>query len=112
MLHQMQIEGQLLEAQALKKGQHVLALVGGQKVVGVLNTALNALQRLKGAKGHAAQQIARIFIGNFGENSHGECAGLGRPTELAGIRCLYATGQCSEALPCHEWGKSAPRFRT
>ena len=76
MLHQVQVKRQLLKAQTLEQSQHVLTLIGRQKVVGVFNAALNAAQFFERAKGQAAQQVARIFIGNFGENSHGECAGL------------------------------------
>src|SRR3989442_1295125 len=49
---------------------HPLALFGGEKVVGVLYAALDAAQLLEGTQGHAAQQLARVFVGDFGENGH------------------------------------------
>jgi len=69
-LHQVQVEGQLLGRQALEQRQHPLALFGGEKVVGVLYAALDAAQLLEGTQGHAAQQLARVFVGDFGENGH------------------------------------------
>ncbi len=47
-LHQVQVEGQLREAQALEQRQHPLAapavLLGGEEVVGVLDAAVDAAQ--------------------------------------------------------------------
>ena len=70
MLHQIQVKGQLLGAQALEQGQHPFALVGGQKVVGVFNTTLNATQFGQLTQGNTTQQLARVFVGDFGKNGH------------------------------------------
>ena len=50
MLHQVQIKWELLAGESLKQGQNVLALVGGQKIIGVFNAAADAFQRGQLAK--------------------------------------------------------------
>ena len=70
MLHQVQVERQLLGREALEQRQHELALVAGQKVVGVLDAALNAAQLHQLAQLQTAQQLARLGIGDFGKNGH------------------------------------------
>ena len=47
MLHQVQVKRQLLERQAFKQRQHVLALIGIYKIVGVFDAACSALDGLQ-----------------------------------------------------------------
>ncbi|MPN36124.1 hypothetical protein SDC9_183630 [bioreactor metagenome] len=70
MLHQVQVERQLLGGQALEQREHVFALVRGEKVVGVLDAAFDAAQLRQFAQLQTAQQIARLFGGDFGEDGH------------------------------------------
>ena len=71
-LHQVEIKRQLLGAQALEQSQYPLSLIGCQEVVGVFNTTLNTAQRGELAQGDAAQQIARVFVRDFGKNGHAQ----------------------------------------
>ena len=52
--------------------QNILALVGGQKIVGVFNAAADALQLHQLANGQLAQQRSGLLLGDFGENGHGK----------------------------------------
>ena len=56
----------------LEQGQNILALVGGQKIVGVFNAAADALQLHQLANGQLAQQRSGLLLGDFGENGHGK----------------------------------------
>jgi len=73
-LHQVQIEGQLLEAQSLEQGQHVvvrLALaLGGDEIVGVLDAARAASHRHQLAQVQTAQQRRSLGLRDFGIDSH------------------------------------------
>ena len=84
-LHQVQVERQLPGRQALEQRQNELALVAGQEIVGVLDAAFDAAQRHQLAEVQEAQQIARLFIGDFSENGHRSAGGMRKnPEEKAG----------------------------
>jgi DNA polymerase I len=52
--------------------QNIVALVGGQKIVGVFYAAADALQLHQLANGQLAQQRSGLLLGDFGENGHGK----------------------------------------
>ena len=73
-LHQVQVERQLLEGEALEEGEHpvhALAVqLGGGEVVGVLDAALDAAQLAQLAGTQPRQQLARVVLRHLGENRH------------------------------------------
>ena len=73
-LHQVQVEGQLLGGEALEQRQHPLGLLaflhGGQEVVGVLDAALDAAQLAELAQDQPLRQLARLLLRHFGEDRH------------------------------------------
>ena len=44
MLHEVEVERQLFVCETLKQGEHVLACAAGEKVIGVLNAALDTFE--------------------------------------------------------------------
>ncbi|MNV67615.1 hypothetical protein D3C71_1604210 [compost metagenome] len=94
-LHQVQVERQLLGREALEQRQDPLTLIGGQEVVGVLYASLDAAQALEGAQRQVAQQFARLFFGDFGKNSHGKEHAPGAAQEERRKRGVLRTCGCS-----------------
>ena len=72
MLHQIQIKRQLLVAQTFKQREHIFALIGGGKVIGVFDAAGNAAQLLQLANVQLLEQITCRFQRHLGKYSHGE----------------------------------------
>ncbi len=70
-LHQVQVKRQLVVGQALEQREHILALVGADKVIRVFDAPLNAAQRSELPQLEKVHQFARLGFGNFGENRHG-----------------------------------------
>ena len=97
-LHQVQVERQLLERQALEQRQHVLAAVGVDEVVGVLDAGLDAAQAGQRADVQRRDELARLVERDFGEDRHrgraleaerARARPAGRPAPVAG--CAFAT---------------------
>ena len=61
-LHQVQVEPQVLDALLFEQRQDILASGGGEKVIGVLHTGCNALERLHIAQRIAAQKILCLLF--------------------------------------------------
>ena len=70
-LHQTQVERQLPGVEALEQRQHPFTLVGGDKVVGVLDAGTNALQRQQLTRTQPCPQRAGGLGRDFGEDGHG-----------------------------------------
>ncbi len=62
MFHEVQIKRQLFTGQPLKQGQHILALCGGEEIIGVFNAAADARQRDKFTHRQLAQQFAGLLL--------------------------------------------------
>lgn len=76
-LHQPQVEGQLLGGQALEQRQHVavqmvVGLGAVDEVIGVLDAGADAAQRTQRAELEVVQQGLRLCGADFGENGHGK----------------------------------------
>ena len=69
-LHQAQVERQLLGAQALEQRQHPLASGGGDEVIGVFDARGDALELQQAAAAQAFGQSANLGGQNFGEHGH------------------------------------------
>jgi hypothetical protein len=76
-LHQAEVERQLLERQALEQRQHPRACAGGGKVIGVLNAALDAAQFAELAQMQFAQETLGLIRGDFGKYGHRSMEGCG-----------------------------------
>lgn len=74
-LHELQVVGQLLEAQALEHGEHVLfggaVAFAGDEVVGVLDPALDAAQVGQHAQVQAFDEGSGFGKRDFGVDGHG-----------------------------------------
>ena len=68
--HQIQIKRQLRMAESLEHREDILALIGGQKIVGVFNAAADALEGHQVADRELGQQVAGLLFRDFGENGH------------------------------------------
>ena len=121
-LHQVQVERQLLGGEALEQGQHIVGwlpvLVGGDEVVGVFDAAFDAAQGAQLTQAQALCECACVGFGHFRKNCHGDpCAFRisGRSTPAGpswtrrlrvgwGVRgCLRWAGSRSRAC-CWPWG--------
>ena len=68
--HQVQVIRQLLEGQALKQRQHILAALGVYKVIGVFNAACRTFDALQWAQIQAVQKRSRLVKRDFGIDGH------------------------------------------
>ena len=57
-------------AEPLEHREDILALIGGQKIVGVFNAAADALEGHQVADRELGQQVAGLLFRDFGENGH------------------------------------------
>ena len=75
MLHQVQVERQLLEGQALEQRQHIVMRLavaqGADEIVGVLDAAGAAFDVGELAQVEPAQQGGGFGLADLGENGHG-----------------------------------------
>ena len=69
-LHQLQVERQLVGAQALEDGEDEAARRGVGEVVGVLDAALARRQRLQRAEADAVDQRGRFIERDLGVDRH------------------------------------------
>jgi hypothetical protein len=86
-LHQLQVERQLLGGEPLEQGQHVASGAGVDEVVGVLDAAGAGRHVAQGADAEPVDQSRRLVEGNLGEDRHRDGVGLERqdlPDPLAG----------------------------
>jgi hypothetical protein len=86
-LHQPQVEGQLLGGEALEQRQHItlqmaVALAAVDEVVGVLDARADAAQRRELPEGEMVQQSLGLGGADFGENGHGSREHGPRPRDI------------------------------
>jgi hypothetical protein len=90
-LHQPQVEGQLRGAQPFEQRQHIVVLASvarhRHEIVGVLDTTLDAGQRLQGAQVQRSDQGVSFVKRNIGVDSHGGERRV-RALGAAGLGCV------------------------
>ena len=70
-LHEVKVKGQLCLGQAFKQGEHILARIGTDKVIGVFNAPFNAAKAGQLAQVQGLHQRSRIVFRDFGKDRHG-----------------------------------------
>ena len=90
-LHQAQVVGELLGAQALEQRENVLARLGGGEVVGVLDAALDAAQLAQGAQAEALHERVGLAEFDFGKDCHGKRPQRGWDAAAAAMRRTVRT---------------------
>ncbi len=78
-LHQAQVEGKLLERQALEQREHIGALIGGDEVIGVLDAAAAPLHFGQGAQVQRLQESAGLVEGDLCVYRHARIVGGREP---------------------------------
>ena len=69
-LHQAKVVGELAGAQAFEEREYEFATLGGREVVGVLDAALDALQRRKGPQAQSSKECVRFVETDVGIDRH------------------------------------------